>query len=398
MVESILEKCLGPCGVIGTIEHRLGSWHEEAINTTPGAMKLGELAATMKTLGGRALAMEASSHALDQRRLSGMEITVGVMTNLTQDHLDYHGSMEAYAEAKALLFRDHLRRPTTAGKPDPCAVIIVDDDYCRAIADSLPSDLPLVRLSTQRPVGPGVDMAATDIVQKGSRVRFQAQCRGVGPIPAFDLPVDLPLPGLYNSGNALGAIAAACALGCDPQQVVSALSAMPPVRGRLEPVRAGQAFEVLVDYAHTPDALENSLRNARAICEPGGKLIVVFGCGGDRDKTKRPIMGEIAITLADTVIVTDDNPRTEQSQDIISEILVGIRPRDLDAVHHGAVPDRGTAIRTAISLATTGDVVLIAGKGHETYQEVNGRRTHFDDVEEALLALGDSPWIRTPIP
>jgi UDP-N-acetylmuramoyl-L-alanyl-D-glutamate--2,6-diaminopimelate ligase len=151
-----------------------------------------------------------------------------------------------------------------------------------------------------------------------------------------------------------------------------------------------------VDYAHTPDALENSLRNAREIAGTSARVIVVFGCGGDRDRAKRPVMGEIAIRMADTVIITDDNPRTESSESIIEQILEGVRPGDPESARHAAIPDRATAIRSAIGMATKGDVVLIAGKGHETYQEVHGRRIHFDDVEEATMALGGNPWKKTP--
>jgi UDP-N-acetylmuramoyl-L-alanyl-D-glutamate--2,6-diaminopimelate ligase len=220
----------------------------------------------------------------------------------------------------------------------------------------------------------------------------------MGDFPAFDEIIELPIPGLYNAGNALCALAAACSLGCPVATAVEALRFMKPVPGRLQPIRAGQNFEVLVDYAHTPDALENSLKNARAICRPGGKLIVVFGCGGDRDRTKRPLMGKLAIKLADTVIITDDNPRSEQSESILAMIVEGVLPYDPQATHHAAIPDRATAIRSAIGMATPGDVVLIAGKGHETYQEIHGRRTHFDDVEEASLALGGNPWCKSPIP
>jgi UDP-N-acetylmuramoyl-L-alanyl-D-glutamate--2,6-diaminopimelate ligase len=397
MVEAIVGKILGSCGLVGTIEHRLlGHFSEVALNTTPSSLKLAQLVSAMKAHGAQALAMEASSHSLHQKRLAGLPVSVAVLTNITQDHLDYHGTMERYAEAKALLFSPSVLTGLPAFPPQ--AVIVTDDEYCKAIANRVRQSAPTLRLSTLRPLGPDVEVVARDIVQQGSRLSFIAESRGTDTFPSFSLPASLPIPGHYNAQNALAALVASILVGCSPELALAALAEMPPVPGRLQPVRRGQNFEVLVDYAHTPDALANSLKNARIIAGDQGRVTVVFGCGGDRDRAKRPIMGRIAIELADMAIVTDDNPRTEASADILQEILQGILPYDPQMERHAAIADRATAIRTAISLAKEKDVVLIAGKGHETYQEIHGVRHPFDDVREARDALGANLWSNTPLP
>jgi UDP-N-acetylmuramoyl-L-alanyl-D-glutamate--2,6-diaminopimelate ligase len=322
-------------GLLGTVEARVGGERRGVVRTTPEAIELQRTFREMLDAGDRSCAMEASSHASELHRLDRVRFAVLVFTNLSQDHLDFHGDMESYFQAKRRLFAD--------GVP---AVINVGDEYGRRLAAELPE-----------------------------AVTFQAE-DGLGDI-------DLKLRGRFNVENALGAAAAARVLGVDDDAIKRGIESVRGVPGRFETVDEGQPFTVIVDYAHKPDALEKVLRAARELAQ--GRVVVVVGAGGDRDRGKRPLMGRIASELADVVIVTSDNPRSEEPQAIIDEIVAG-STRDVEVE-----PDRAAAIAHAVELAREGDVVVIAGKGAEQGQQFADRTIPFDDrdaARDALRALG----------
>jgi UDP-N-acetylmuramoyl-L-alanyl-D-glutamate--2,6-diaminopimelate ligase len=305
--------------------------------------------------------MESSSHALAQHRVDGVVADVAVFTNLSQDHLDYHPSMDAYFEAKARLFTPALARR---------GVVNADDAFGRRLLDE-----PAIPIGTFA-VDTAADLRARDL---------QVDPRGVG-FRVHDVEVRSPLRGRFNVWNCLGTLAAAEALGFDLAEAAEALANVRDVPGRMEPVDAGQDFLVMVDYAHTPDSILGVLRGARPLA--AGRLIVVFGCGGDRDRAKRPLMGAAATSEADLSIVTSDNPRGEDPLAIIGEIVPGA---DAGGGRFVVEPDRRAAIGLAIAEAAPGDVVVIAGKGHETSQEIGGEVLPFDDrvvAREALAARG----------
>ncbi len=348
-------------GLIGTTGARIGDEPVPFDRTTPEAPDLHRLLALMAERGVRAVAMEASSHGLHQHRVDGLRFSCGVFTNLSQDHLDYHGSMEEYFAAKARLFTPELAER---------AAVNVDVPEGRRL---LRPDLPTVTYG----LGAVADVRATEVETSARGIAFRA--RGV--------EVRSPLRGLFNVYNCLAALAAARALGIDPGTAARGIARVPGVPGRVEPVEAGQPFLVLVDYAHTPDGIENVLRAARPLVGEGGRLLVVFGAGGDRDRGKRPLMGRAATSLADLTVVTSDNPRSEDPRAIIDDILPGAREGGGAYV---VEPDRRAAIRLAVREARPGDVVVIAGKGHETGQEIAGRVIPFDDravAREELRAM-----------
>lgn len=356
LVRSLLTAASRQTGLLGTVQSVVGGVASPAIRTTPEAIDLQATFADMRDGGDVACVMEVSSHALELRRADAIHWAVAVFTNLTQDHLDFHPSMEAYFAAKQRLF--------TAGAR--AAVINVDDPYGRRLADADPDAVTY-----------GIESA--DAVLRAEDVRFDL--RGSS-FRLGDTAFTLPLPGRFNVLNALAAIGAARALGIDDATIAAALPHAARVPGRFEPVEEGQPFAVLVDYAHTPDSLENVLTAARPLT--AGRLISVFGCGGDRDRGKRPQMGEISARLADHTIVTSDNPRSEDPAAIIDEILGGIAERS--AVE--AIEDRHAAIEAAVRAAGPGDVVVIAGKGHEQGQEfAGGHKVPFDDATVARDAL-----------
>ena len=326
-------------GLLGTIESRVGGERRPAIRTTPEAIDVQRAFREMLDAGDRSCAMEATSHGSELGRLDHVRFSVLVFTNLSQDHLDFHGTMERYFEAKRRLFLE--------GRPP--AAINVGDDWGRRIAADRP-DAVTFGFTDDAQIGPG----ALD---------------GIG----------LKLRGRFNAENALGALAASRLLGIDDAAIAQGLESVRGVPGRFESVSEGQPFEVIVDYSHKPEALESVLQTARALA--GGRLICVFGCGGDRDRGKRPIMGRIASELADVAIVTSDNPRSEDPQAIIDEILAGVKG-DVEVE-----PDRAAAIERALGEAEEGDVVLIAGKGHEQGQEFADRTIPFDDREVARDVL-----------
>jgi UDP-N-acetylmuramoyl-L-alanyl-D-glutamate--2,6-diaminopimelate ligase len=339
-------------GLLGTIERRIGGVAEPAQRTTSEAIDLQRDLRRMLDAGDTACAMEVSSHALDQQRVAGVRFAAAAFTNLTQDHLDYHADMEAYFAAKALLFDG--RCPTAAN---------ADDAYGRR----LPADLRF-GLAT-----PGAEVRAEDVRYGAHGTAFRLRT------PWGDAEVATRLVGRFNVENALAAVSSAGLAGVPLAAIVTGLEGVAGVPGRLEVVSGDRPFAVIVDYAHTADALENVLRALRPLAT--GRLIVVFGCGGDRDRGKRPTMARVACALADEVIITTDNPRSEDPLAIIAEVAAGADGR------HAVEPDRRRAIERAIAAAAPGDVVLIAGKGHEQGQDVAGSITPFDDRVVACEVL-----------
>lgn len=377
LVHQILNASRVRCGLLGTVIVDDGREVAPATLTTPPATELSRTFATMVECGCRAGVMEVSSHALHQGRVAALRFDVGIFTNLTGDHLDYHGTMEEYGAAKARLF-EMLPESGTAviNAEDPYAARMVRD--CRARVLRCVIDKP-------RAVEAECRAAIEAMSMTGSTVTLE------GPWGSFRVP--LRLVGRHNVMNALQAAGACHAAGVEPGALHAGLREATAPPGRLEPVTGeNDPFAVLVDYAHTDDALRKVLAGLRPMLPEGGRLRVVFGCGGDRDRTKRPRMGAAAVELADEVYVTSDNPRTEHPRAIIDEILAGI---DGSARHRLHVdPDRAAAIRAAVAEARAGDLVLVAGKGHETEQILpDGQggtiRTHFDDRETARAALAD---------
>src|SRR4051794_3339670 len=361
LTRALLEASGIRCGLLGTVKSVVGGVEHPVVRTTPEAFDLQRTFADMLAAGDRACAMEISSHALELRRADAIHVAAAGFTNLTQDHLDFHHTMEEYFQAKRLLF---------ASSSTAVRIANADDPYGRRLIAEFPGTVTFA-------IAREADYRAQD-------VSFDATgCDFVAITPDGTFPARVPLPGRFNVLNALGAWAAARALGA-PADLSGALASAQTAPGRFQPVEAGQPFSVVVDYAHKPDALEQVLLAARELAS--GRLIVVFGAGGDRDRGKRPIMGEIAARLADVALVTSDNPRSEPPEAIIDEIGAGT-PADPHAeVERDA--DRRASIRRAIGLARAGDVVVIAGKGHEQGQEFeNGRKEPFDDAEVAREAI-----------
>jgi UDP-N-acetylmuramoyl-L-alanyl-D-glutamate--2,6-diaminopimelate ligase len=358
LVRHLLEAAGRQTGLLGTVKRVVGGVEEDVERTTPEAIDLQETFRRMRDGGDGAAAMEVSSHALELGRVAGIRFACRVFTNLTQDHLDFHETMDAYFAAKRRLFED-----------PGLSVVNVDDDYGRRIA----AEVGALTFGIEHEA----DYRARDIDFDVMGSRFTVDT------PDGELRVESPLPGLFNVQNVVGAIAAVRSLGVE--QI--SLEGFERVPGRFEAVDEGQDFGVLVDYAHTPDSLENVLRAAREVAR--GRLHVVFGAGGDRDRGKRPLMGDAARRLADRVLVTSDNPRSEQPEAIIDEVMEGAGP---DAERE---VDRRRAITQVIEEAEPGDVVVIAGKGHEQGQEFeDGRKEPFDDVTVAREALRSRHGVR----
>jgi UDP-N-acetylmuramoyl-L-alanyl-D-glutamate--2,6-diaminopimelate ligase len=352
-------------GLLGTVEMRIGGERRAVVRTTPEAIDLQRILREMLDAGDRTCAMEASSHGSELKRLLGVRFAALVFTNLSQDHLDLHGTLDAYFDAKRRLFV----APDVDGRRPPAAINIADA-HGRKLADEL-------RALGDRPLTFGLaddaDIRADDLDLTGAGARFSAD----------GIPLRTRLRGRFNVENVLGAVAAARLLAVDADSIAAGVDHLGGVPGRFEAVDEGQPFTVLVDYAHTPEALANVLREARGLAR--ARLVCVFGCGGDRDRSKRPLMGEVASELADVAVVTSDNPRSEDPRAIIEDILAGVRGEvEVEA-------DRATAIAWALDRADEGDVVVIAGKGHEQGQEFRDRTVPFDDREvarEALRRLG----------
>jgi UDP-N-acetylmuramoyl-L-alanyl-D-glutamate--2,6-diaminopimelate ligase len=381
-VTYLVEACAGaadlPMGVLGTVTQRFPGVERAATHTTPESTAIQAVLAEMRAAGARAVVLEVSSHALAQERVAGMRFSAAGFTNLTRDHLDYHGDMEAYFAAKRRLFTEHLA-------PDGVAIVNARDPYGARLADQLGPGRRVWRYGTR-----GDDALRAEDVTLGL-----TGIAATFATPAGAIAIRSPLVGAHNLENLLCAAGLALGLGIPPGAIGRGLSASSGAPGRLERVD-GRGVSVFVDYAHTDDALARALEALRAL-RPR-RLVCVFGCGGDRDRGKRPLMGEVAARGADLVVVTSDNPRTESPTAIISDILPGVDRAgaarlSVPAAQGGArgflvEPDRRAAIALGISLARPGDAVLVAGKGHEDYQIVGTTKHPFSDREEALRALG----------
>ncbi len=361
LLRSILQTAGEKTGLIGTISYQVGSKVYDAPNTTPSALSIVELLDEMRRQGCSFAVMEVSSHALELKRVLGVEFKGAVFTNLGRDHLDFHKDFAHYFLAKRRLF--------TEFKTLKARTVNADDAYGKKLLTELKSKAKGYGLKTK------CAYKATRVELEPGRSRFQVQGK----------KFEVPLSGQFNIYNSLAAISVLKEMGFSWQVLQEGLRQAPPVPGRFEEVSAGQDFTVIVDYAHTPDSLQQALIEARILLgnKRGRQLISLFGCGGDRDKTKRPLMGEISARLADVTVVTSDNPRTEEPKAILDEILKGIPANQMHNGHRKvwAEVDRRDAIRMALSLAKKGDLVLIAGKGHETYQVIGDQKQHFDDRE-----------------
>lgn len=358
MLHWILQKHDMQCGIMGTIGHLIGGEIVKATVTTPGSLDIARMMREMVQKNDRCCVMEVSSHALSLSRVDNVEFDLALFTNITQDHLDYHRNMEEYLNCKKHLFD------------------LVKKDG-RSIVGTYSAGYPEIKGSV------------TFGIRERDTYRISEMSGGLGGISFLfhtdnaSIPVEMTIPGKFNIYNAAGALSAAVELGIDPVSASESLSDFPGVPGRFQPVNLGQDFLVAVDYAHTPDALRRILTQASELTE--NRVIAVFGAGGDRDSSKRPVMGHIAESIADIVVITSDNPRTENPDAIIGEIIAGLDSGLSDNVI--VEPDRRTAIRSAIRIAESGDVVIVAGKGHENYQILGKKRIHFDDREEAAAAL-----------
>jgi UDP-N-acetylmuramoyl-L-alanyl-D-glutamate--2,6-diaminopimelate ligase len=377
LVESLLRAAGKRPAVLGTVNYRFGGQELPSLHTTPESIELLRTIAEFRRAGADALVLEVSSHALEQHRVDGIRFDVAIFTNLTPEHLDYHGDLESYFASKRRLFFD-------LGENGPRrAVVNVDDPYGKQLSGQL-KDVLTCGLSAEAVVRPLQSSLSLNGIE--ARIGF----------PAGEFDLSSALLGEFNLHNLLCAAGAGLALGIEPATIATGLSQAPPVPGRLEPVANDRGALVLVDYAHTGDALDKVLSTLQGL-RPR-RLITVFGCGGDRDRAKRPVMGEIAARRSDLVVLTSDNPRTEDPQTILADVRPG-----LDKVFGGdwsleeasgctgkgyvVVPDRREAIRFAAGLLQAGDLLLVAGKGHEDYQIIGSQRFHFDDREELRRAL-----------
>ena len=371
ILHHLLTEWKGRCGLIGTVKYDTGLGAQPSSHTTPDWIAVQRLLSEMRTNGCRGVAMEVSSHALHQSRVHGVRFDAGIFSNLTQDHLDYHGTMEDYFMAKAGLFEHMVNQ---GGPKKPSAIINSEDPYGRRLVQMFEGKLNIVKYG----MGLTADFRATDMRTQVTGTQFTLEARG------RTFLVRLPLIGRFNVYNALAAISAAWAMGLNLRETITNISRAPQVPGRMQSVADAKPFRVFVDYAHTPDALESALKTLKDL-EPR-RIITVFGCGGDRDKTKRPKMGAVAERLSSYSIVTSDNPRSEDPERIIAEIRTGMAGERVESI-----VDRREAITKAISLAGGGDVVLIAGKGHEQGQIFAKETLPFDDVRVAQQVLRD--WV-----
>ena len=362
LIDEVLRAAGITTALVGTIEYRLAGEVRPAVNTTPESLDLYRLFDELEQAGGTHVTMEVSSHALALGRVYGVTFHTAVFTNLTRDHLDFHHTMEDYFAAKRLLF-------TPEGTPAPeWAVINSDDPYGRQIAPS-PHTL---RYGFEA----GADLRGSSLEMNFDGLRFTVEHAGAR------IQLTSPLVGKFNAYNILAACGAALSYGLDWSTIAKAIAKSPRVPGRFESVQEGQPFWVIVDYAHTDDALRNVISVAREL--RGKRVITLFGCGGDRDRSKRPLMAQAAAQASDYVVLTSDNPRSEDPLGIMNDALVGLRRFDTP---HTIEPDRAKAIRAALVEARPGDIVILAGKGHETYQILKDRTIHFDDREVARDVL-----------
>jgi UDP-N-acetylmuramoyl-L-alanyl-D-glutamate--2,6-diaminopimelate ligase len=370
LIRHLLERANQSTGLIGTVQYEVGQRRLPAVRTTPESLDLQELLSQCVDAGCRNVVMEVASQALSLGRVNEIEFDVGVFTNLTQDHLDFHASMKNYFDAKAMLFNRMRENRAKEAK----AVINIDDAYGQQLIARYSREFPVATFG----MSARAEFRASDftVEMNGTSYRLDAKERSY--------LVRLPLIGRFNIYNSLAALAAAHAVGLDIRSAVMALAKAPQVPGRLEAVPAKRKFQVFVDYAHTDDALLNVVKACRDL-NPG-RLIVVFGCGGNRDRTKRPLMGAVADQYADYSIITSDNPRKEDPEAIIRDVESGFKHKNYEKI-----VDRKEAISRAIAMSQPRDIVLIAGKGHEKYQEFSDHTVPFDDVEFASRALEENP-------
>jgi len=385
LVESILQRAGVVTGLIGTVEIRYANEKLRAVNTTPESLDLQRLLRAMRSAKTEAVVMEVSSHGLELGRVSGCRFAVAAITNVTQDHLDFHGDMESYLESKLRLFREHL--PEGAA-----AVVNLDDPSARHSVDAATAaGARVIRTTRDASRDAEVKLLDVEVTLDGSRGRIA--------VPGGEVALDLPLLGDFNLENALVACGIACGLDVPHDAIAAGLAQCPQVPGRMEVVEAPTASgpTVIVDYAHTPDAVEKLVAAVRPLAR--GRLITVFGCGGDRDRAKRPLMARAVVAHSDRIIVTSDNPRTEDPERILADVETGLdaslRVDEADATAprgaYSVVADRRAAIARAIELAGAGDTVVLAGKGHEDYQIVGREKLPFDDRLEAARALAARP-------
>jgi UDP-N-acetylmuramoyl-L-alanyl-D-glutamate--2,6-diaminopimelate ligase len=370
LIKHLLERASQSTGLIGTVQYEVGERRLPASRTTPESLDLQELLNQCVEAGCRNVVIEVSSHALSQGRSNEIEFDIAVFTNLTRDHLDFHNGMKDYFLAKARLF-ESLRQ---SQKKDRKGVVNIDDPYGQQLVARFGRDLPTISYG----MGARADFRASDfkVDMNGTSYRLDAKDKSY--------LVRLPLIGRFNIYNSLAALAAAHGVGLDVRNAVLALAKAPQIPGRLEAVPAKRKFQVFVDYAHTDDALLNVVKTCRDL-NPN-RLILVFGCGGDRDRAKRPLMGAVADQYADYAFITSDNPRKEDPEAIVREVETGFKHKNYEKI-----VDRKLAITRAIAMAQPRDIVLIAGKGHEKYQEFSDHTVPFDDVETAARALEEHP-------
>jgi UDP-N-acetylmuramoyl-L-alanyl-D-glutamate--2,6-diaminopimelate ligase len=369
LIDSILRAAGNTTALIGTIEYRIAGEVRKAPNTTPESLDVFKIASELEQRGGRHLTMEVSSHALALARVYGIEFHSAVFTNLTRDHLDFHRTIEDYAAAKRLLFQPK------EGPGPRWAIMNADDPASQGMIGPEPEPRVL-----WYGLSDGAALRAENVRSTFEGLRFELVYEGARQ------EIESRMAGRMNVSNILAAAGAALSYGVDLETVARGVLDCPAVPGRFERVDCGQPFLVVVDYAHTDDALRNAIQVARDLTRQAkrGRVITLFGCGGDRDRTKRPLMGETAAQLSDFVVLTSDNPRSENPLDIMMDVMVGLGRFDTPKITE---PDRATAIRRAIEEARPGDVVLLAGKGHETYQILRDRTIDFDDREQARQVL-----------
>ncbi|HJO24903.1 MAG: UDP-N-acetylmuramoyl-L-alanyl-D-glutamate--2,6-diaminopimelate ligase [Myxococcota bacterium] len=385
LTESILARADRRVGLIGTVEIRYPGERQRSLNTTPESLDLQRALRAMRTQGVEAVAMEVSSHGLELGRVAGCRFAVAAFTNLTQDHLDFHETMDAYLAAKTRLFREHLA-------PGGSAVVNADDPAAEAFVQAAREvGARVIRISRKAAARADVTLEHADVRMDGSRVRLR--------LPDAEVDVVLPLIGDFNVENLLVAAGIAVALDTPPEAIAAGAAICPQVPGRVEHIRCpgDDAPTVLVDYAHTPDALDKLLSTLQPLTP--GRLVSVFGCGGDRDRGKRPLMAEAAARWSDRIVATSDNPRTEEPERILADVEGGLRGRtrvSLEKLYatdgaYAVVVDRREAIRAAIAQSRSDDTVVIAGKGHEDYQILGHERVPFSDSDEAHKALRMRP-------
>lgn len=364
LLKQVLEQVAGAkVGLVGTMSNLIGSQEIPTERTTPESLELQGLFAQMRAAGCTHVVMEVSSHALSLERVGGVHFDVAAFTNLTEDHLDFHKTMDEYCAAKAELFRRCDR-----------AVVNRDDGYAQQILQA--AACPVLTTSV---AGDG-DLQAVDVSLHAQGVRFTAK------LAQQQARVELPIPGRFTVHNALTVLGITSQLGLPLEDCAQALGRCQGVKGRVEVVPTpGKPYSILIDYAHTPDGLENVLRSVRDFCK--GRLIAVFGCGGDRDPMKRPIMGSIGVKLSDLAIITSDNPRTEEPSSILADILKGIKKEDGEYI---VIEDRRKAIKYAMDIGKKDDIIVLAGKGHETYQDIGGHKYHLDEREEVAAHLAET--------